>query len=95
MTFLDDRAAYVAGLRQLASLLERHEEIPLPTSGSVSPIYIPFLGEGKQRLDAVKALIGGEYEYWVHEGHAYWETRAPGVLLSLMLGAPSGPEVTP
>jgi len=38
------RSEYIAGLRQLADLLEQHEdELPLPVNGRLSPIGFQFL----------------------------------------------------
>ncbi len=35
---MTDRAAYIAGLRQLADALEAHPEVPLPTDGTRMPL---------------------------------------------------------
>ena len=40
---MTDRAAYIEGLRQLTSLLEENDDLPLPVSGSFSPVTIQFL----------------------------------------------------
>jgi hypothetical protein len=40
----DPRAAYTAGLRQLADILDAHPEVPLPYEGRVSPISFAFHG---------------------------------------------------
>jgi hypothetical protein len=41
-----DRAGYIAGLRALADVLERHADLPLPSYGTAeySPIYLAFFG---------------------------------------------------
>jgi hypothetical protein len=39
----DPRAAYTAGLRQLADLLDAHPEVPLPYDGTLAPITIQHL----------------------------------------------------
>jgi hypothetical protein len=43
-TTTDPRAAYTAGLRQLADILDAHPEVPLPYEGRVSPISFAFHG---------------------------------------------------
>jgi hypothetical protein len=39
----DRRAAYTAGLRALADVLDRHDEVPLPHAGNGTEISINFL----------------------------------------------------
>lgn len=53
------RADYVAGLRQLADLLEAHEELPLPYDGNSGAMSFMFLSGEDPRAamaDAVRAL---------------------------------------
>ncbi len=53
-----NRAAYIAGLRQLADLLASCEFIPLPTDGAYVHIGIPFLGPGEHEgYSAAAALL--------------------------------------
>lgn len=54
-----ERAAYTAGLRQLADALDAHPEIPLPYDGHDGPITIQFLFGADPRAEmaaAVRAL---------------------------------------
>jgi len=66
----DDRAAYIDGLRQLAGVLEEHEEIPLPFSGSITPLQTGFYGDGarEQMAAAVRAMPGK----WVKDASDKW-----------------------
>lgn len=41
---MTDRNAYIAGLRQLADVLENHPEVPLPFEGNGSEMTFHFLG---------------------------------------------------
>jgi len=53
------RAAYVAGLRVLAGILENHPEVPLPFHGSASPLTFHFLagnGDRERMAAAARAL---------------------------------------
>jgi hypothetical protein len=40
---MTDRAEYIAGLRQLADLLEAHDDMPLPYSGSSDYSYLQWI----------------------------------------------------
>jgi len=56
---MTDRAEYIAGLRQLADLLEAHDELPLPVEGRISAINFHFLFDDDPRTalaDAVRAM---------------------------------------
>lgn len=61
MTATEERAAHIAGLRQLADALEAHPEIPLPRTGASGgpPVKLHFLGGPDPRgaLAAAARLI--------------------------------------
>jgi hypothetical protein len=59
-----DRAEYVAGLRQLADLLEQHDELPLPHDGSATKLLLSFLGDDdpKSALVAAARVIPGKLD---------------------------------
>lgn len=63
----EDRAWYVAGLRQLADLLERHEDLPLPTHGGISWL---LFGTDDERQVAAQVIrgIGGEWAKQTYAG---------------------------
>jgi hypothetical protein len=53
------RAAYVAGLRVLARILENHPEVPLPFAGTGTPLTLHFLtgsGDREKMAAAARAL---------------------------------------
>ena len=50
-----DRAAYVAGLRALADVLESHPEVPLPYYGTTAEITIHFFGGEDPRSEIAAA----------------------------------------
>lgn len=59
----DRRAEYIAGLRQLADLLEAHPELSMPSSGSWSsdPIGIAEFGTGqRERIAKWARLLPGK-----------------------------------
>lgn len=57
----DPRAEYIAGLRMLADLLERHSEVPLPSTGRTMPIDIWVTREEDQaaKLAELARLLPG------------------------------------
>jgi hypothetical protein len=58
---MSDRAGYVAGLRLLADLLERHPGLPLPNAGARdgNPLTIYYFGAGRDALaEFARALPG-------------------------------------
>lgn len=69
-----DRADYIAGLRALADLLEQHDELPLPTHGSESPlawwIWPHAVEDPKATLATLVRLIPGAKSKSVGEGSA-------------------------
>ncbi len=69
MTTTDDRAAYSAGLRQLADLLDAHPEIPLPYDGRPNggtPITIHHLDGNRGAFAATVRALPGRKEKAVH-----------------------------
>jgi len=57
-TDIETRAAYTAGLRQLADALDAHPGLPLPTGGSVAPLTIHFLhGDDPRAAMAAAARV--------------------------------------
>lgn len=61
---MTDRSQYIAGLRQLADLLEQHDELPVPHDGSDSPITVHFLGgsDPKSAFVAAARLVPGKLD---------------------------------
>jgi len=56
-----DRAEYVTGLRQLADLLEQHDDLPLPTHGELS--WLLFGDSDEKRIAAqVVRLVPGDWK---------------------------------
>lgn len=45
----DERSEYIAGLRQLADVLEQHDELPLPVQGTLLPMSMCFLSGDDDR----------------------------------------------
>lgn len=58
---VDPRAAYTAGLRALADLLDAHPDLPLPYEGRLSPVQLGFHGleDPAAALAAAARLIPG------------------------------------
>jgi len=55
-----DRAGYIAGLRALADVLERHADLPLPSYGTAdyNPIYLAFFGaDAREELAAAARVM--------------------------------------
>lgn len=53
------RAAFSAGLRRLADLLDSHADIlPLPIDGHSSPLLVMFGDDEDEALEAAAALLG-------------------------------------
>lgn len=84
------REQYIAGMRELADMLEKHETIPLPIDGRLVPIDLCFLGHNEtpqqwagQRAERarVAALLPGKFT-----------ERTQGVYSRLVgrLGGPDG-----
>lgn len=79
------RAEYIAGLRQLADLLEAHDELPLPFDGNHGAMNFMFLNDDDPRAAmaaAVRALPvplakndpakgGAEEKYFNLSGHLH------------------------
>lgn len=55
MTAAEERAAYVAGLRQLADILDAHPEVPLPYDGDSDEITFHFLSGEDPRAEMAAA----------------------------------------
>lgn len=55
---MSDRTEYVAGLRILADLLERHDDLPLPTHGDVSWLLFGTKGERDTAAQIVRRMPG-------------------------------------
>ena len=91
MTTEDPRAAYVQGLLMLASLLEEHEELPLPYEGSASDMTFHFLGGGDPRAAmaaAARALpVTWRKDALDGDGASYFELRASLAGLRIKLTA--------
>jgi hypothetical protein len=53
------RVEYVAGLRMLADLLERHDDLPLPYSGDSPgrPLTIYYFGAGRDAFAAAARIL--------------------------------------
>ena len=52
-TTTDSRAGYIEGLRQLATLLENHDDLPLPYTGNYSSLnWIEVTREGSEIRDS-------------------------------------------
>jgi hypothetical protein len=78
----EGRAAFIAGLHDLAAALENHPEIPLPSTGRLDPVTIHFLaGDDPQaaRDAAAKALGCPEWR----EGTADYRGTLGGVYRDL------------
>lgn len=58
----DTRRGYIAGLRQLADILEQHDQLPLPYHGSSVPLTFMFFNHGEDNraalANAVRAIPG-------------------------------------
>jgi hypothetical protein len=53
-----DRAAYIDGLRQLASVLERNPEVQLPSDGRTLPLAWTFWGgDAREQMAAVARAL--------------------------------------
>lgn len=60
-----ERAAYTEGLRRLADLIDANPDLPLPYSGSSSPMLFMFLDHGEDNKAAMAAaarVIGGKWD---------------------------------
>lgn len=58
MSDTENRAAYITGLRELASMLETHSELPLPSDN-----FIRYCWSDEEFTPAVKALGSCNKEY--------------------------------
>lgn len=70
----DKRAAYVAGLRQLADALDAHPEIPLPWYGaeSRSPVIIGFHGADEDVRKRMAAAVRAMPSCWSKDPDEKW-----------------------
>jgi hypothetical protein len=69
-----DRTEYVAGLRQLADLLEQHDELPVPYEGSATSMTMYFLSQGRDAFVAAARVMPGRLDKKVRD--TVYELRA-------------------
>lgn len=83
---MTDRTEYIAGLRQLADLLEQHDELPLPHDGSGSALLLSFLSgaDPKSAFVAAARVIPGKLDKDVRGN--YYDLRGT-------LGGPQGLQI--
>ena len=56
---MNDRAEYITGLRMLADLLERHDDLPLPYQGRETPLTFYFLNATREAFAAAARILPG------------------------------------
>lgn len=61
MSAIDERAAFVAGLRELADFIESHPELPVPPRYTKTPVSPHLNGtddEDRAEVDRIAAILG-------------------------------------
>lgn len=87
----EQRAAYIEGLRALADVLQKHDEVPLPSNGGTGTIVFNFWSDdAKARMAAVARafpVTWRKHAWEAASGTAYFELNATLHGLPLQLGA--------
>jgi hypothetical protein len=85
----DARAGYIAGLRALADVLEKHDEVPLPASGRALSINFWTGNPRTAMADAARAfpVTWRKHAWEAQSGSAYFELHGALHGLSLELCA--------
>ena len=93
MTGRDD---YIYGLRALADWLERHPDMPVPSTGRTSVTSLLFMPADRQAATAILAALPGEVttRTWQAQGMTnqwYWQAdgRLGGLWVSALLAVPA------
>lgn len=73
-----DRSQYIAGLRQLADVIEQHDELPLPYQGNDTAMTLYFLSEGRDAFVAAARVIPGRLDKAVRDDVYQLSTRFGG-----------------
>ncbi len=86
ITDTDRRTAYIAGLRQLAELLETHPDIPTPyTGGAGTPLSI--FCDDKEQIAALARAFPGRMDKRVDESSPTYGFELHGSLAGLKIVA--------
>lgn len=92
MTGQDERAGYIAGLRQLADALEAHPELPLPYDGTTGALTMQFLHDDPRAAMAAAARalpcqldkVINNYDDMPQGGYLYLRGKLAGLRVELV-----------